>query len=84
MLLVSGDSSHLEPHLSLGVSALLLGSFLSGLSSSLSERALQSRSSLLFSAELAMYGVLYMVVSLGLGVNPDAHEILNHGIFSGW
>lgn len=69
----------------LGVLAVLGASFISGLSAALSQRALvgsKPRHPIFFSAELAAYGITFLLVS-GL-FSKDKDLILSGHLFDGW
>ena len=69
----------------LGLSLALGASMLSGLSAALTQKALTNatpRPALFFSAELATYGILFLIVSLIF--NEEGSRVLQNGIYKGW
>lgn len=69
----------------LGVSMVLGASMLSGLSAALTQRALTNaspRPALFFSAELAAYGILFLLVTLCF--SEEGSRVYKNGIQTGW
>jgi len=70
----------------LGLACILTASALSGLGSGLTERTLQrhKRDSLLFTIEMAVYGILIIVLSLPFGLTKDGEVWRREGLFARW
>ena len=70
-----------------GVLFVLVASLLSGLSAALTQRALvaaNGRHSLFYSAELALYGIVFLVFHAVLGGTRDRHAMLSGHLFDNW
>ncbi|CAM9545547.1 unnamed protein product, partial [Choristocarpus tenellus] len=74
----------MESRLWLGILPVMMASFLSGLSASITQRTLQwyQRNSYLFSMELAIYGII--ALSLSTLKSGDGQKILKDGFLHGW
>jgi hypothetical protein len=71
----------------LGVVCVLTASMLSGLSAALTQRALigaDPRHPFFFSAELAVYGIMFLIFSALAANNSDAKLIRKGSLFSHW
>lgn len=69
----------------LGVAMVIGASMLSGFSSALTQRALvgaRPRHPLFFSAELALYGIVFLVANACF--SRDGFKLLTGGFFTGW
>lgn len=67
----------------MGVALVIGASMLSGISAALTQRALTTgRHALFFSAELAVYGILFLVAHLA--TTPESTALLQQGINKGW
>lgn len=71
----------------LGIICVLIASTLSGLSAALTQRALVGsapRHSLFFSAELAVYGILFILVSALFSGGEEAQRMKSGTLFDHW
>jgi len=70
----------------LGITCVLLASALSGLGSGLTEWILQGqkRNSYLFSAEMAVFGIVMIVVGLLSGMSSEGQVWREEGLFARW
>lgn len=83
--LVSGKSNSVESTqtttFSIGLVCVLAASLSSGLASALSELALRkhNRNTYLFSAEISIYGIIAIALTLALDVNSERTELIEKG-----
>jgi len=71
---------------SLGITMIIIGSSLSGLSGALAQKSLQmsggGRDSFLFTAELSFFSAVVLLLSLV--ATGDILKVITHGFFQGW
>jgi hypothetical protein len=83
----TGSSKYTAAETNVGIICVLVASLLSGLSAALTQRALvgaDPRHSFFFSAELAVYGILFILISLLFSNGEDARSLKSGTLFQHW